>query len=48
MQAVSLPPVAWSALLEILASHTAKHGEYDITTIINLHNEITKQTKETK
>jgi hypothetical protein len=46
MQSVVLPAVAWSALLEILGSHTAKHGEYDMTTIINLHNEITKQTKE--
>ena len=48
MQTVTLPPIAWEALLEILGSHTALHGEYDITTIIELHNQITNQTKEMK
>jgi len=47
-QTVTLPAVAWSALLEILGSHNARHGEYDITTIIELHNQITNQTKEMK
>ena len=48
MQTVTLPPIAWEALLEILGSHNALHGEYDITTIIELHNQITNQTKEMK
>ena len=41
---VDLPPIAWEALLEILRSHDQEHGDFDITTIISLHNEITKQT----
>lgn len=42
--AVELPEKGWAALLEILESHTAKHGEFDITTIIELHNQIKEQT----
>jgi hypothetical protein len=40
---VTLPSRAWEALLEILQSHNAEHGDFDITTVISLHNEITKQ-----
>jgi hypothetical protein len=43
MVAVELPKIAWEALLEILESHTARHGDFDITTVINLHSEITRQ-----
>jgi hypothetical protein len=41
---VDLPPQAWEALLEILKSHNAPHGDFDMTTIINLYNEINNQT----
>jgi hypothetical protein len=41
---VDLPPIAWEALLEILKSHNAPHGDFDMTTIINLYNEINNQT----
>jgi hypothetical protein len=41
---VDLPPIAWEALLEILRSHNIEHGDFDITTVISLHSEITKQT----
>jgi hypothetical protein len=41
---VTLPNNAWEALLEILQSHNVEHGDFDITTIINLHGEITRQT----
>jgi hypothetical protein len=40
---VTLPQNAWEALLEILRSHNAPHGDFDITTVISLHSEITKQ-----
>jgi len=40
---VTLPKIAWESLLEILQSHNAPHGDFDITTIINLHNEISDQ-----
>ena len=40
---VDLPPIAWEALLEILKSHNAPHGDFDMTTIINLYNEINSQ-----
>lgn len=42
---VDLPLEAWEALLEILRSHNAPHGDFDITTIINLHSEIVSQVK---
>jgi hypothetical protein len=40
---VTLPSQAWEALLEILRSHNIEHGDFDITTVISLHSEITKQ-----
>jgi len=40
---VSLPDKGWEALLEILESHNAKHGEFDIVTVIELHKQISKQ-----
>jgi hypothetical protein len=40
---ITLPKIAWESLLEILQSHNAPHGEFDMTTIINLHNEINSQ-----
>jgi hypothetical protein len=40
---ITLPQNAWEALLEILRSHNAPHGDFDITTIINLHTEISNQ-----
>jgi hypothetical protein len=40
---IDLPLQAWEALLEILKSHNAPHGDFDITTIINLHSEISNQ-----
>jgi hypothetical protein len=40
---VTLPLQAWDALLEILRSHNAEHGDFDITTVINLHSEILRQ-----
>lgn len=43
---IDLPPVAWEALLEILRSHDEEHDDFDITTIINLYNEISKQVGE--
>ena len=45
---VDLPSQAWEALLEILKSHNAPHGDFDITTIINLYNEITNQIESDK
>jgi len=41
---VSLPDEGWKALLEILESHNAKHGEFDIVTVIELHKQISEQT----
>jgi len=41
---VSLPDKGWEALLEILESHNAKHGEFDIVTVIELHKQISEQT----
>ena len=43
MKTITLPTIAWEALLEILQSHNAPHGDFDMTTIINLHNEISDQ-----
>jgi hypothetical protein len=40
---VTLPKIAWESLLEILQSHNAPHGNFDMTTIINLYNEINNQ-----
>jgi hypothetical protein len=40
---ITLPKIAWESLLEILQSYNAPHGDFDITTIINLHNEINSQ-----
>jgi hypothetical protein len=40
---ITLPQNAWEALLEILKSHNAPHGDFDMTTIINLYNEINNQ-----
>jgi len=40
---ITLPTIAWESLLEILKSHNAPHGDFDITTIINLYNEISNQ-----
>jgi hypothetical protein len=40
---ITLPQSAWEALLEILQSHNKRHGDFDITTIINLHTEISNQ-----
>jgi hypothetical protein len=40
---ITLPKIAWESLLEILQSHNAPHGDFDMTTIINLHNEINSQ-----
>ena len=40
---ITLPQNAWEALLEILRSHNIEHGDFDITTVISLHSEITKQ-----
>jgi hypothetical protein len=40
---VGLPDEGWKALLEILESHNAKHGEFDIVTVIELHKQISKQ-----
>jgi hypothetical protein len=40
---ITLPKIAWESLLEILQSHNAPHGDFDITTIINLYNEINSQ-----
>jgi hypothetical protein len=40
---IDLPLQAWEALLEILQSHNAPHGDFDMTTIINLYNEISNQ-----
>ena len=40
---ITLPKNAWEALLEILQSHNAPHGDFDMTTIINLYNEINNQ-----
>jgi hypothetical protein len=40
---ITLPQNAWEALLEILRSHNAPHGDFDMTTIINLYNEISNQ-----
>jgi hypothetical protein len=40
---ITLPKIAWEALLEILESHNKPHGDFDMTTIINLHNEINSQ-----
>jgi hypothetical protein len=42
---ITLPQNAWEALLEILRSHNAPHGDFDITTIINLHTEISNQVR---
>jgi hypothetical protein len=42
---VELPTKAWEALLGILESHNAKHGEFDIVTVIELHKQITEQTR---
>ena len=41
---VQLPSRGWDALLEILESHKAKHGEFDIVTIMELHKQIKEQT----
>ena len=43
MKTITLPTIAWEALLEILESHNKPHGDFDMTTIINLHNEINSQ-----
>ena len=43
MKTITLPEIAWEALLEILQSHNKRHGDFDITTIINLYNEINSQ-----
>ena len=40
---ITLPKIAWESLLEILQSHNAPHGDFDMTTIINLYNEINSQ-----
>ena len=40
---ITLPKIAWDSLLEILESHNKPHGDFDMTTIINLHNEINSQ-----
>jgi hypothetical protein len=40
---ITLPKIAWESLLEILQSHNAPHGDFDMTTIINLYNEINNQ-----
>ena len=40
---ITLPKIAWESLLEILESHNKPHGDFDMTTIINLHNEISDQ-----
>ena len=40
---ITLPKIAWEALLEILESHNKPHGDFDMTTIINLYNEISNQ-----
>jgi hypothetical protein len=40
---ITLPKIAWDSLLEILQSHNAPHGDFDMTTIINLYNEINNQ-----
>ncbi len=40
---ITLPTIAWEALLEILESHNSPHGDFDMTTIINLYNEINSQ-----
>jgi hypothetical protein len=40
---VTLPKIAWESLLEILRSHNAEHGDFDMTTVINLHSEILRQ-----
>ena len=41
---VSLPDRGWEALLEILESHNAKHGEFDIVTVMEIHKQIEKPT----
>ena len=41
---VQLPSRGWDALLEILESHNAKHGEFYIVTIMELHKQIKEQT----
>lgn len=43
---IDLPPVAWEVLLEILRSHDEEHGDFDITTIISLYNEISRQVSD--
>jgi len=43
MKTITLPTIAWEALLEILESHNKPHGDFDMTTIINLYNEISNQ-----
>lgn len=40
---VDLPERAWEALLEILRDHNKPHGDFDMTTVINLYNEISEQ-----
>ena len=40
---ITLPKIAWESLLEILQSHNAPHGDFDMITIINLYNEISNQ-----
>jgi hypothetical protein len=40
---ITLPKIAWESLLEILQSHNAPHCDFDMTTIINLYNEINSQ-----
>ena len=43
MSKVELPSAGWAAVLEILESHTARHGEFDIVTVIELHKQIKDQ-----
>jgi hypothetical protein len=43
IKTIALPEIAWESLLEILQSHNAPHGDFDMTTIINLYNEINNQ-----
>ena len=42
--AVELPKEAWECLLEILESHTDLHGDFDFTTVRELHQQIADQT----
>ena len=42
--AVELPKEGWEALLEILKSHNSEHGDFDFTTVRELHQQIADQT----